>query len=423
MKIVSKSWIYNNLKTSLNNNSSVNSLVKSIIEDVKKNGDKAILKYVRKFENPRATLENIKFSKKQLRAAYDLISAKQKSALKLAYKRIYFYHSKQIKKSHSFKDQLDSKFYIQWNPIENVGLYIPGGMASYPSTVLMTTIPAKIAKVPNIMICVPSQKGETSNLTLAAAYLCGVNEVYNIGGAQAIAAFAFGSKTIAKADKVFGPGNQYVAEAKKQLFGIIGIDLPAGPSEVLVIANNKSNANWIAYDILAQAEHDPNAKTYVVATSKNILKKVGIEIKNIMKATHLKNVSSSIKNNCYLVLASSKKDIYEISNFIAPEHLHIHSKFNKNLLKNIIHAGSVFVGEKSPVALGDYTIGTNHVLPTDQTAKFSSGLGVDDFMKKTVFINAGNKTLKKISKPTVELARQEGLDAHALSVEIRKIKT
>ncbi len=423
MKLVSKSWIYNNLKTSLHNNSSVNSLVKSIIEDVKKNGDKAILKYVRKFENPKATLKNIKFSKKQLREAYDSISAKQKNALKLAYKRIYFYHSKQIKKSHSFKDQLDSKFYIQWNPIENVGLYIPGGMASYPSTVLMTSIPAKIAKVPNIMICVPSQKGETSNLTLAAAYLCGVNEVYNIGGAQAIAAFAFGTKNIAKADKVFGPGNQYVAEAKKQLFGIIGIDLPAGPSEVLVIANNKSNTNWIAYDILAQAEHDPNAKTYVLATSKNILNKVGIEITKIMKSTPLKNVSSSITNNCYLVLASSKKDIYEISNFIAPEHLHIHSKFNKNLLKNIIHAGSVFVGEKSPVALGDYTIGTNHVLPTDQTAKFSSGLGVDDFMKKTVFINAGNKTLKKISKPTVELARQEGLDAHALSVEIRKIKT
>ena len=423
MKLVSKSWIYNNLKTSQHNNSSINSVVKSIIEDVKKNGDKAILKYVRKFENPKATLKNIKFSKKQLREAYDSINAKQKNALKLAYKRIYFYHSKQIKKSHSFKDQLDSKFYIQWNPIENVGLYIPGGMASYPSTVLMTAIPAKIAKVPNIMICVPSQKGETSNLTLAAAYLCGVNVVYNIGGAQAIAAFAFGTKTIAKADKVFGPGNQYVAEAKKQLFGIIGIDLPAGPSEVLVIANNKSNANWIAYDILAQAEHDPNAKTYVLSTSKNILNKVVIETTKILKSTPLKNVSSSITNNCYLVLASSKKDIYEISNFIAPEHLHIHSKFNKYLLKNIIHAGSVFVGEKSPVALGDYTMGTNHVLPTDQTAKFSSGLGVDDYMKKTVFIDVGNKTLKKISKPTVELARQEGLDAHALSVEIRKIKS
>ena len=181
MKLVSKSWIYNNLQTSLQNNSSVNSIVKSIIEDVKKNGDKAILKYVKKFENPKATLKNIKFSKKQLKKAYDSISAKQKNALKLAYKRIYFYHSKQIKKSYSFKDQLDSKFYIQWNPIENVGLYIPGGMASYPSTVLMTTIPAKIAKVPNIMICVPSQKGKTSKLTLAAAYLCGVNEVYNIG--------------------------------------------------------------------------------------------------------------------------------------------------------------------------------------------------------------------------------------------------
>ena len=296
-------------------------------------------------------------------------------------------------------------------------------MASYPSTVLMTVIPAKIAKVPNIMVCVPSQNGKTSNLTLAAAYLCGVDRVFNVGGAQAIAAYAYGTKTIFKADKVFGPGNQYVAEAKKQLFGVIGIDLPAGPSEVLVIANEKSKASWIAYDILAQAEHDPNAKTYVVSSSKKILDKVMIEIKNIIKSKSLKNVNKSISRNCFLILASSKKDIYDISNFIAPEHLHIHTKFNKNLLKNIVHAGSVFVGEKAPVALGDYTIGTNHVLPTDQTARFSSGLGVDDFIKKTVFIDVGEKTLKKISKPTIDLARQEGLEAHALSVEIRKIKT
>ena len=287
----------------------------------------------------------------------------------------------------------------------------------------MTAIPAKIAKVPNIMICVPSQNGETSKLTLAAAYLCGVNKVYNVGGAQAIAAFAFGTKLIKKADKVFGPGNQYVAEAKKQLFGFIGIDLPAGPSEVLVIANNKSNPSWIAYDVLAQGEHDPNAKTYVIAKNKNILLKVKNELQRIMKETKLKNVDRSIKNNCYLILAKSQKEIFEITNFIAPEHLHIHEKFNKNILKNITNAGSVFLGEKSPVALGDYTIGTNHVLPTDQTAKFASGLGVEDYTKKTVFINPGNKTLKKIAKPTINLARQEGLEAHALSVEIRKIKT
>ena len=423
MKLVSKRWIHNNLKTSLQNQTSVGKKVKSIIEDIKKNGDRALLKYVRKYENPKANLQNIKFNKKQLKLAYDSIGLKEKNSLKLAFKRIHFYHSKQLKKSYSFKDQLDSKFYIQWNPIENVGLYVPGGMASYPSPVLMTAIPAKIAKVPNIMICVPSQNGKTSNLTLAAAYLCGVNSVYNIGGAQAIAAYAYGTKTIVKADKVFGPGNQYVAEAKKQLFGIIGIDLPAGPSEVLVIANSKSKPHWIAYDVLAQAEHDPNAKTYVVSSSKSILKKVHSEIKNIIKSTSLKNVQKSISNNCYLILANNKKEIYEISNFIAPEHLHIHSNFNKDFLKNIINAGSVFVGEKSSVALGDYTFGTNHVLPTDQTAKFSSGLGVDDFMKKTVFIKAGNRTLKKIYKPTVNLARQEGLEAHALSVEIRKIKT
>ena len=423
MRIVSKKWIFDNLNSSSNVNLSVSGTVKNIIKDIKKNKDEALLKYVRKFENKKATLNNLEISQKTLKEAYNSISNDSKKALQLAYKRIHYYHSKQKKLSYSFRDQIDSKFYIQWNPIENVGLYIPGGLASYPSTVLMTAIPAKIAKVPNIMICVPSQNGETSKLTLAAAYLCGVNKVYNVGGAQAIAAFAFGTKLIKKADKVFGPGNQYVAEAKKQLFGFIGIDLPAGPSEVLVIANNKSNPSWIAYDVLAQGEHDPNAKTFVIAKNKNILLKVKNELQRIMKETKLKNVDRSIKNNCYLILAKSQKEIFEISNFIAPEHLHIHEKFNKNMLKNIINAGSVFLGERSPVALGDYTMGTNHVLPTDQTAKFSSGLGVEDYTKKTVFIKPGNKTLKKIAKPTINLARQEGLEAHALSVEIRKIKT
>jgi histidinol dehydrogenase len=423
MRIVSKKWIFDNLNSSSNVNTKVSDTVKNIIKDIKKNKDEALLKYVKKFENKKATLNNLEISQKTLKEAYNSISNDSKKALQLAYKRIHYYHSKQKKLSYSFRDQIDSKFYIQWNPIENVGLYIPGGLASYPSTVLMTAIPAKIAKVSNIMICVPSQNGETSKLTLAAAYLCGVNKVYNVGGAQAIAAFAFGTKLIKKADKVFGPGNQYVAEAKKQLFGFIGIDLPAGPSEVLVIANNKSNPSWIAYDVLAQGEHDPNAKTYVIAKNKNILLKVKNELQRIMKETKLKNVDRSIKNNCYLILAKSQKEIFEISNFIAPEHLHIHEKFNKNILKNIINAGSVFLGEKSPVALGDYTIGTNHVLPTDQTAKFTSGLGVEDYTKKTVFINPGNKTLKKIAKPTINLARQEGLEAHALSVEIRKIKT
>ena len=423
MKLVNKKWIFDNLKSSINENSTVSYIVKKIIEDIKKNRDIALLKYVKKFENKKANLKSIIIPKKTLKEAYNSLSNENKKSLKLAYKRIFYYHSKQKKISHSFKDQLDSKFYIEWKPIENVGLYIPGGLASYPSTVLMTVIPAKIAKVPNIMICVPSQNGKTSKLTLAAAYLCGVNVVYNVGGAQAIAALAFGTKTIKKADKVFGPGNQYVAEAKKQLFGVIGIDLPAGPSEVLVIANNKSNPSWIAYDILAQGEHDPNSKTYILSKNKTILIKVKNELKRIMRETKLKNVDQSIKNNCYLILAGSQKEVYEISNFIAPEHLHIHEKFNKDMLKNIKNAGSVFLGEKSPVALGDYTMGTNHVLPTDQTAKFSSGLGVEDYTKKTVFIDPGKKTLKKIADHTINLARQEGLEAHALSVEIRKIKT
>ena len=422
MKVLNKKWIFDNLNSSINTNFNVSFTVKKIIEDVKKNKDRALLKYVKKFENKKANLKSIIITKKTLKDAYNSLSNESKKSLKLAYKRIFYYHSKQKKTSYSFKDQLDSKFYIEWKPIENVGLYIPGGLASYPSTVLMTAIPAKIAEVPNIMICVPSQNGQTSKLTLAAAYLCGVNVVYNVGGAQAIAALAFGTKIIKKADKVFGPGNQYVAEAKKQLFGVIGIDLPAGPSEVLVIANYNSNPTWIAYDVLAQGEHDPNAKTYVLSKSKNILIKVKNELKRIMEETKFKNVDQSIKNNCNLILAKSQKEIYEISNFIAPEHLHIHEKFNKNILKNIKNAGSVFLGEKSPVALGDYTIGTNHVLPTDQTAKFSSGLGVEDYTKKTVFIDPRKKTLKKIANHTINLARQEGLEAHALSVEIRKIK-
>ncbi len=422
MRVVNKKWIFDNLNSSVNTNPTVSLTVKKIIQDIKKNKDLALLKYVKKFENKKANLKSIIIPKKNLKDAYNSLSNENKKSLKLAYKRIFYYHSKQKKTSYSFKDQLDSKFYVEWKPIENVGLYIPGGLASYPSTVLMTAIPAKIAEVPNIMICVPSQNGQTSKLTLAAAYLCGVNVVYNVGGAQAIAALAFGTKIIKKADKVFGPGNQYVAEAKKQLFGVIGIDLPAGPSEVLVIANNNSNPNWIAYDVLAQGEHDPNAKTYVLSKSKNILIKVKNELKRIMEETKFKNVDQSIKNNCNLILAKSQKEIYEISNFIAPEHLHIHEKFNKNILKNIKNAGSVFLGEKSPVALGDYTIGTNHVLPTDQTAKFSSGLGVEDYTKKTVFIDPRKKTLKKIANHTINLARQEGLEAHALSVEIRKIK-
>ncbi len=423
MKFVSKKWIFDHLNSQSNTNTKVNYTVKKIIEDIKKNKDKALLKYVKKFEYKKATLDNIKIPKKILREAYNSIPNNIKKSLKLAYKRIYHYHSKQKKISYSFKDQLDSKFYIKWSPIENVGLYIPGGLASYPSTVLMTAIPAKIAKVPNIMICVPSQNGQTSNLTLAAAHLCGVNQVYNVGGAQAIAALAFGTNLVKKADKVFGPGNQYVSEAKKQLFGLVGIDLPAGPSEVLVIATNKSNPSWIACDILAQGEHDPKAKTYVLSKNKNILIKVKSELKRVMKEKNIKNVDQSIKNNCYLILAKNQKEIYEISNFIAPEHLHIHEKFNNSIVNNISNAGSVFLGEKAPVALGDYTMGTNHVLPTDQTAKFSSGLSVEDFTKKTVFINPGNKTLKKIANHTINLARQEGLEAHALSVEIRKIKT
>ena len=420
---------FNNLKSILKKNTvsqtnqQLRKTVSAIIEDVRKNGDKALLKYVKRFENKNATLPSLIVEPKFLKEAYEGITKNQREALNLAYERINFYHNHQVKKNFKFKDKLDTTFSVQWNPIENVGLYIPGGLASYPSTVLMTAIPARIAGVKNIMISVPSADGEVSKLTLAAAHLCKVNKVYNVGGAQAIAAFAFGTKTIQKAFKVFGPGNQFVAEAKKQLFGTIGIDLPAGPSEILVLADKLSKPILIASDILAQAEHDPHAKTYLVSTSKMIIKKVIQNIKKIQKNYKFKNTNESLKNFSYSILAKNSSEMFEISNFIAPEHLHVHIKNFGQIERNIVNAGSVFIGEQNAVALGDYWIGTNHVLPTDQSAKYSSGLSVDDFVKKTVFVKVGKKTFSKIADKTIELAKSEGLDAHALSIELRVSKS
>ncbi len=413
--ISSRSFSYSSKKTT--------KVVAQIIEDIRKNGDKSVLKYVKKFENQYASYDNLVIPQKRLKESYKKITKDQKEILKLAYKRIYNYHKKQTKPDQKFKDDLDTSFKVKWTPISNVGLYIPGGKASYPSSVLMTAIPAKIAKVDNVMMTVPSANGEVSNLTLAAAYLCKVNKVFNIGGAHAIAAFAFGTKLIKKADKVFGPGNKYVAEAKKQLFGTIGIDLPAGPSEILVLADSKSNPKWIAADILAQAEHDPNAKTYLISTSIDIIKASIKNINEIQKINKFKNVHHSIKKFSYAILAKDKQEMFDISNFIAPEHLHVHLKNTKNIEKYITNAGSVFVGGENAVALGDYSIGTNHVLPTDQSARYSSGLSVDDFVKKTVFINTGKKTFDKIASKTIKFAKSEGLDAHALSIEIRSSRS
>ena len=420
---------FDNLKNFLNKNNSsknnqlVRSSVSKIIEDIKKNGDKAVLKYVKKFENKKATIDSLVIKSSTLKKAYESISKAQRQALTLAYKRIHYYHSRQVKKNYKFTDKLDTTYTIQWNPIENVGLYVPGGLASYPSTVLMTSIPAKIAGVKNIMISVPSKDGVVSNLTLAAAHLCKVNKVYNLGGAQAIASFAFGTETIQKAFKVFGPGNQFVAEAKKQLFGTIGIDLPAGPSEILVLGDKFSNPSFIASDILAQAEHDPNAKTYLVSDSKNLIKAVMSEIHDMQKHHQFKNANESLKNFSFAIYAKNLAKMFEISNFVAPEHLQVHLQNPSLVEKNITNAGSVFIGEQNTVAFGDYTMGTNHVLPTDQSAKYSSGLSVDDFVKKTVFVKAGKKTLSKITHETIELAKSEGLDAHALSIEIRSSKS
>ena len=421
MIIVSKNQFYKKFENrkKINQSSSVEKVVNLIIEDIRLNRDKALFKYIKKFENKKFIIDHLVISKQKLKKAYDSLSSVHKKSLKIAYSRIKYYHQKTKRNNIAFNDNFDTKFDIKYNPIENVGLYIPGGMASYPSTVLMTSIPAKIAGCPNIYMTVPSKDGITSDLTLAAAYLAGVTKVYNMGGAHAIAALALGTKSVAKVDKIFGPGNSYVAEAKRKLFGEVGIDLPAGPSEVCVIIDEQSNVNFAATDILAQAEHDPNAKTYLLSASKIALEKTVKSIKTLQKKYNFNNVSRSLKN-FFPIHLKNIAEIIEITNFIAPEHLQIATNVPKNISSKVRNSGSVFIGQSGTIALGDYAIGTNHVLPTDQTARFASGLGVDDFMKKTVIINSGPKTFNAISDSVINLATAEGLPAHALSVEIRK---
>lgn len=397
----------------------INKKVKSIIEDVKKNGDKALIKYNKQFDN--ADTKKLEVSKREIDLAYNKIDGKLKKTLNLAYKNIEKFHRRQIRNGFIINEENGIVMGEIIKPIEKVGVYIPGGTAIYPSTVLMNVIPAKVAKVPEIVLVSPPNKnGKINDIILAAAKVSGVDRVFKIGGAQAIAALSYGTESVPKVYKIVGPGNIYVATAKRLVYGEISIDMFAGPSEVLIIADDNANPIHIAADMLAQAEHDRLASSILITVSEDIANKVNEELyKQLQKLTRKEIAEESIKNNGKIIITKNLDDAVFISNEMAPEHLEINIKEPFSILSKIKNAGSIFLGENTPEALGDYLSGTNHVLPTSGTAKFSSPLSVDDFVKKSYVTYYTKEALHKVKDSIINFAENEKLEAHANSVRLR----
>lgn len=397
----------------------INKKVKAIIEDVKKNGDKALIKYNKQFDN--ADTKKLEVSKREIDLAYNKIDGKLKKTLNLAYKNIEKFHRHQIRNGFIINEGNGIVIGEIIKPIEKVGVYIPGGTAIYPSTVLMNVIPAKVAKVPEIVLVSPPNKnGKINDIILATAKVSGVDRVFKIGGAQAIAALSYGTESVPKVYKIAGPGNIYVATAKRLVYGEISIDMFAGPSEVLIIADDNANPVHIAADMLAQAEHDRLASSILITVSEDIANKVNEELyKQLQKLTRKEIAEESIKNNGKIIITKNLNDAVFISNEMAPEHLEINIKEPFSILSKIKNAGSIFLGENTPEALGDYLSGTNHVLPTSGTAKFSSPLSVDDFVKKSYVTYYTKEALHKVKDSIINFAENEKLEAHANSVRLR----
>lgn len=397
----------------------INKKVKAIIADVKKNGDKALIKYNKQFDN--ADTKKLEVSKREIDLAYNKIDGKLKKTLNLAYKNIEKFHRHQIRNGFIINEGNGIVIGEIIKPIEKVGVYIPGGTAIYPSTVLMNVIPAKVAKVPEVVLVSPPNKnGKINDIILAAAKVSGVDRVFKIGGAQAIAALSYGTESVPKVYKIAGPGNIYVATAKRLVYGEISIDMFAGPSEVLIIADDNANPVHIAADMLAQAEHDRLASSILITISEDIANKVNEELyKQLQKLTRKEIAEESIKNNGKIIITKNLNDAVFISNEMAPEHLEINIKEPFSILSKIKNAGSIFLGENTPEALGDYLSGTNHVLPTSGTAKFSSPLSVDDFVKKSYVTYYTKEALHKVKDSIINFAENEKLEAHANSVRLR----
>ena len=408
------------LATKRETSSDVDEAVRAIITDVRQNGDRALIELSRKFD--RIDLEKIglRVSAAELDAATAACDKRPLDALRLARDRIEAYHQRQKPKDDSFTDALGVELGHRWSAIEAVGLYVPGGTAAYPSSVLMNAVPAKVAGCERLVMVVPAPDGKLEPLVLAAAKLAGVDEIYRVGGAQAVAALAYGTATIKPVSKIVGPGNAYVAAAKRVVFGTVGIDMIAGPSEVLILADNSGNPDWIAADLLAQAEHDTAAQSILITDDAGLAdaveKAVTAQLTTLPRGAV---AGASWRDFGAIILVRTLDDAVPLVDALAPEHLEIETADPERLSAKIRNAGAIFLGAHTPEAIGDYVAGSNHVLPTARSARFSSGLGVLDFMKRTSILKCGPEQLRALGPAAMTLGKAEGLDAHARSVGLR----
>jgi histidinol dehydrogenase len=398
----------------------VEAAARAIVADVAARGDQALKEYTRKFDRFDPEAAGLRVQPAEISAALDACGAKALSALDLARDRIEAFHRRQLPQDDRFEDALGVELGSRWTAIEAVGLYVPGGTAAYPSSVLMNAVPAKVASVPRIVMVVPAPGGAVPPLVLAAAKLAGVDEIFRVGGAQAIAALAYGTESIAPVAKIIGPGNAYVAAAKRIVFGKVGIDMIAGPSEVLILADKTGNPAWIAADLLAQAEHDASAQAILVTDDAALAAAVERTIDDELKRLPRRAIAgASWRDFGAVILVRDLDEAVALVDAIAPEHLEIAAADADRLARRIRNAGAIFIGAHTPEAIGDYVAGSNHVLPTARSARFSSGLGVLDFMKRTSILKCGPEQLRALADAAVTLAEAEGLDAHARSVAIR----
>ena len=399
----------------------VNDIVKEIIGEIRSRGDAALVEYTNRFDRMSVDgMAELEIPTDRLQAALDGLPADQRTALELAAERVRRYHERQLQESWSYREDDGTMLGQQVTPLDRVGLYVPGGKAAYPSSVLMNAIPAKVAGVEDLIMVVPTPDGEVNQLVLAAAAVCGVDRVFAVGGAQAVAALAYGTESVPQVDKIVGPGNIFVATAKRYVFGTVGIDMIAGPSEILVICDGDTDADWIAMDLFSQAEHDEDAQSILVSPDADFIERVAASIEKLLPTMDREAIiRKSLGDRGALIHVKDMDEAIEVANFIAPEHLELSVADPEAMAPRIKHAGAIFMGRYTAEALGDYCAGPNHVLPTSRTARFSSPLGVYDFQKRSSLIFCSADGASELGKTASTLARGEGLDAHARSAEYR----
>jgi histidinol dehydrogenase len=394
--------------------------VKGIIADVRARGDAALVELTNKFDRANVSVDTLKLASEEIDAALKSVTSQQQTAIAVAASRIEAYHKRQLPEDAHFTDDTGAKLGWRWTSVDSVGLYVPGGTAAYPSSVLMNTIPAKVAGVERIVMVTPASGGKINPLVLAAARRAGISEIYRIGGAQAVAALAYGTTTIKPVDKIVGPGNAWVAAAKREVFGQVGIDSIAGPSEILVIADGANNPDWIAADLLSQAEHDATSQSILITDDAAFADKVAEAATRALAILPRKDIASRSWNDyAGIIVVEKLADAAPLSDRFAPEHLEIATADPDAILKLVRHAGAIFLGRYTPEAMGDYIAGPNHVLPTSRSARFSSGLSVLDFMKRTTLLSLDARAIATLGPDAIALAEAEGLEAHARSIAAR----